>query len=1035
MKICSTSKILRLAGKMKSLPTFTVPALATKQRKLKLTFGLLCLILVAAAFYTASSASSVARLSDGSSRGSQIKEKRRLSTLREPARFPGAKGLFSLPLPALPQAPADESIETFASDCVTPQNVFNLGDTVCARISNAPLRDPALRQFSWSGTKGFVRQTQDVTLDPDTNLFTLPGSNTSTIDDEIVDNRGTWNVSSNSSGDNTTRAVAYFNVSDPANAAADLVVYDSSPEEAPITPGVNTAFFLWISNTGPDVAQNVHVTQASPPGLTFVSATQDTGPTFNCTNNMGMGITDCSIASLASGATATITLNYAVSGSASNGVVSSVADISSDTNDPRPDNNSSSARVEIRAAGGSPATCALGCPADIIATANTTQGTQSGAFVNFTGSVEVSGDCGAVTFNPASGSFFPVGTNSVGVTSGTGGGSCSFTVTVLSSAAPTIDCPLADVTAQASAGELELSVSLTPPSATGTGVTVSGIRSDNRDVTDPYPVGTTTVTWRATDSDSRLASCPQRVIVTNTDAPTISCPTNRTFTAAPGTCEKTVLIEDLGTPSTTPFGLPLTAERSDSLSLGAPYPVGQTVITWTATDSFGRSVSCDQTITVTGTGDTSPPVLSVPPDVLAFTSSCSALLDDELGVATATDDCSSSVNITRTGVPAGFVFPTGTTNVTYKATDGSGNMTTGIQHVTVKESPAIPPTVTAPANVLADTGPGATICGTVVSDATLGVATANDNCPGVTIARTGVPAGNVFPVGTTTVIYTATDASGNTASANQTVTVTDTTPPVVTAPAAVTLFTGPGATLCGVTVSNLDATLGTGSATDNCAGVGAVTRSGLPAGNVFPEGTTTVTYSATDAHGNTSSANQVVTVVDNTAPLITCPANITLEPTCPSGAVGTYTAPVGTDNCPGATTSRTAGLASGSVFPIGTNSVTYTVNDAHGNSTSCSFTVTVLTPAAVIQNMINEVNALPGLSGTQRQGLLSKLQAALDAVNQGKTNVACNKLNDFTSQVQSFINNGTLTPAQGQPLINSAAHVRNTLGCTALGCS
>jgi len=219
-----------------------------------------------------------------------------------------------------------------------------------------------------------------------------------------------------------------------------------------------------------------------------------------------------------------------------------------------------------------------------------------------------------------------------------------------------------------------------------------------------------------------------------------------------------------------------------------------------------------------------------------------------------------------------------------------------------------------------------------------------------------------------------------------------------------------------------------------------VTRSGLPAGNVsagnvFPEGTTTVTYSATDAHGNTSSANQVVTVVDNTAPLITCPANITLEPTCPSGAVGTYTAPVGTDNCPGATTSRTAGLASGSVFPIGTNSVTYTVNDAHGNSTSCSFTVTVLTPAAVIQNMINEVNALPGLSGTQRQGLLSKLQAALDAVNQGKTNVACNKLNDFTSQVQSFINNGTLTPAQGQPLINSAAHVRNTLGCTALGCS
>jgi len=81
------------------------------------------------------------------------------------------------------------------------------------------------------------------------------------------------------------------------------------------------------------------------------------------------------------------------------------------------------------------------------------------------------------------------------------------------------------------------------------------------------------------------------------------------------------------------------------------------------------------------------------------------------------------------------------------------------------------------------------------------------------------------------------------------------------------------------------------------------------------------------------------------------------------------------------------------------------------------------------------VNAIAGLSGSQRQGLLSKLQAALDAINQGKTSVACNKLDDFISQVQAFVNNGTLTQAQGQPLVNSAANVRNTLGCTSNGCS
>jgi hypothetical protein len=86
--------------------------------------------------------------------------------------------------------------------------------------------------------------------------------------------------------------------------------------------------------------------------------------------------------------------------------------------------------------------------------------------------------------------------------------------------------------------------------------------------------------------------------------------------------------------------------------------------------------------------------------------------------------------------------------------------------------------------------------------------------------------------------------------------------------------------------------------------------------------------------------------------------------------------------------------------------------------------------------LLGSVQALtPPLTGQQSQGLSSKLQAALDAVNDNKINVACNKLGDFISQVSGFINNGALTSAQGQPLINSAAHLRNYLGCTNLGCS
>jgi hypothetical protein len=203
---------------------------------------------------------------------------------------------------------------------------------------------------------------------------------------------------------------------------------------------------------------------------------------------------------------------------------------------------------------------------------------------------------------------------------------------------------------------------------------------------------------------------------------------------------------------------------------------------------------------------------------------------------------------------------------------------------------------------------------------------------------------------------------------------------------------------------------------------------------VFPVGNTTLTYSATDAHGNTGTATQLVTVVDNTQPIISCPANITIEPTCPTGAIATYATPTATDNCGVQSVNRNAGsLASGSVFPIGTSTVTHTATDIYGNTSSCSFTVTVLTPKAVIQNLINSVNA-SSLTGTQKNGLLAKLNAALTAINGGGGN-ACAKLSDFVNSVQTLISHGDISAAQGNAWISSANHVRNTIGCTNLPCS
>jgi hypothetical protein len=175
------------------------------------------------------------------------------------------------------------------------------------------------------------------------------------------------------------------------------------------------------------------------------------------------------------------------------------------------------------------------------------------------------------------------------------------------------------------------------------------------------------------------------------------------------------------------------------------------------------------------------------------------------------------------------------------------------------------------------TGEGATSCSTVVADTAIGSASATDNCGVPSVERSGVPIGNVFPVGTTTITYTATDTHGKVTTGTQRVAVVDNTKPTLNVPANVSTVTAVDATSCTAFVSN---SLLTATASDNC-GVAAdsFTRTGAPAGNNFPVGTTIVTYTVKDIYGNLTTGTQTVTVVDATLPVITLNGNtITLWP-------------------------------------------------------------------------------------------------------------------------------------------------------------
>lgn len=147
--------------------------------------------------------------------------------------------------------------------------------------------------------------------------------------------------------------------------------------------------------------------------------------------------------------------------------------------------------------------------------------------------------------------------------------------------------------------------------------------------------------------------------------------------------------------------------------------------------------------------------------------------------------------------------------------------------------------------------------------------------------------------------------------------------------------------------------------------------SGVSPTVTFPKGNANATLTVNDGKGGTDSDTVMITVQDTTLPEIICPSDITVnnDPGTSSASV-TYTAPTGTDNCPGVDTTQTVGLGSGATFPIGTTTNTFVVTDAAGNTASCSFTVTVNdteNPTAVCQDITVQLDAGGNTSITAQQ--------------------------------------------------------------------
>jgi sugar lactone lactonase YvrE len=200
---------------------------------------------------------------------------------------------------------------------------------------------------------------------------------------------------------------------------------------------------------------------------------------------------------------------------------------------------------------------------------------------------------------------------------------------------------------------------------------------------------------------------------------------------------------------------------------------------------------------------------------------------------------------------------------------------------------------------------------------------------GATTLGTSATLSVSLPSGSHTITLTVTDTGGGSDSDDVVVNIVDTTAPVINVTGA-----NPMTVECHTSFSDPGVT-----ATDGCSGSVPVTSSGSV--NVNVPGSYTINYSATDGT-NTASASRTVNVVDTTAPVITCPSNITVQ--LPPNSMATsmvvnYPAVTATDSCSSSVTVNSS-PASGSIFTVGTTTVNATASDGINTST-CSFTVTV----------------------------------------------------------------------------------------------
>ncbi|HKG47399.1 MAG TPA: immunoglobulin-like domain-containing protein [Pyrinomonadaceae bacterium] len=652
-----------------------------------------------------------------------------------------AASAFNFLAPA-PQAAA-VTIETFAGNCTDPKNVFNLQDTdltVCAKFTNVT---PGWRVI-WSNANFVAVQNTPITAQNGTATFTLNANSS----------LGGWRVILFEPFGGSVQAVTRFTVVDADNPSADVSISKGLISTS-ASSGHQLLYSIQVSNQGPSDAAAVALSDDVPANATFHSLGQLAGPTFTCTNPTEgeVGTTNCSITSLGRGETAIFIATYVVDTVSNGTVISNSASINSTTPDPNTDNNTDTATVTVVNA-----PCQLSTPDNITVSADSGQ---AGAVVTYqtpTGT----GDCGtpaigedgetvpAITCNPASGSFFPVGTTTVLCGARTGA-AVSFQVTVDNPGALSISLQGGESVT------LECGQRFGDPGATaidgnGQSLEVTVTYSSGFDPDAPA-AGTYTATYSATEGANSV-SATRNITVADTEGPKITVDGANPYRIQQGSCSPFV------DPGATAFDTcagarPVTSSISGPGGATSvdPSVAGIYTVTYTASDGTRESTATRTVIVGTFPADEvdQPGTANVPPTLTLngddqITLECGSAFTDPGATATV---CGSPVQVTVTG--AANPNAPGTYTVNYSAT-ANGFTTEVTRIVTVQDT-------VAPVITLNGANPMQVGFGTVFTDPG---ATASDGCAGnLTSAIVVTGSVDTNTVGFYALTYSVSDPTGH----------------------------------------------------------------------------------------------------------------------------------------------------------------------------------------------------------------------------------------------------------------------------------